>query len=256
MQPTFEEIQAFIREKDASGEAYAEADKNYLRSYEGGGQVRDGTAKSRQPEAFLFEFFTPEYVADLMWRLAYKHGFKAGQPVLEPSCANGRLLSNPAGKSPKVGFEVNELTARIAQILHPDAKIYNQYFETAFLHPPRFTSRIRDKNAPTWLDDYPFGLVIGNPPYGTYKNMYSSHFKTEGFKQIEIAFIHFGLELLKPGGLLVYLISSNFLRNSEKYNYAKDRFGKVCSLVDAYRLPPVFPRSQVPTDIMILKKND
>lgn len=252
MQATIKNIKRLIREKDACGEAFSQQEKDFLLSYEGRGQNKSIVSEEKA-EAFLFEFFTPRYVAELMWKLAHHHGYKAGEPVLEPSCANGRLLEYAPKESPKVGFEVNEVTARMAEILHPDAKIYNQYFETAFLQPSRFTSRIKGK-VPTWLEDYPFGLVIGNPPYGQYKNLYSSHFKKLGFKQIEIAFTHFALELLKPGGLLMYVISSNFLRNFDKYNYAKDRFGNYCTLVDAYRLPPVFPRSKVPTDIIIIRK--
>jgi hypothetical protein len=69
------------------------------------------------------------------------------------------------------GFEINPVTRRIAEIIHPGARIHEGYFETAFLEPPRFTRRLTDRL--TWLEGYPFSLVIGNPPYGKYRNRYS-----------------------------------------------------------------------------------
>ena len=60
--------------------------------------------------------------------------------------------------------------------------------------------------------------------------------------------------MLKAGGLLVYLVSSNFMRNGDKYDYAKQRIGEIGELIDAYRLPKVFAYSDVPTDIIIIKR--
>jgi hypothetical protein len=72
--------------------------------------------------------------------------------------------------------------------------------------------------------------------------------------QIELFFFYYGLKLLKKGGLLVYLTSSNFLRNGIAYNSEKKEIGKIADIVDAYRLPPVFRFSKVPTDIIVLRR--
>ena len=106
----------------------------------------------------------------------------------------------------------------------------------------------------TWMDGYPFSLVIGNPPYGKYKNKYSSYFTKPKMHQIELFFMHQGLQLLKPGGLLVYLTGSNFLRNGISYQSEKLELEKLADILDAYRLPPVFKFSKVPTDIIVLKR--
>jgi spermidine synthase len=66
--------------------------------------------------------------------------------------------------------------------------------------------------------------------------------------------MYYGLQLLKPGGLMVYLTGSNFLRNGITYQTEKAELEKVCDILDAYRLPPVFKFSQVPTDIIVLKR--
>ena len=72
--------------------------------------------------------------------------------------------------------------------------------------------------------------------------------------QIELFFMFYGLKMLKSGGLLVYLTSSNFLRNGISYNEEKEEIGKIADILDAYRLPPVFRFSQVPIDILVLKR--
>lgn len=246
------EIEAFIRAKDNKNESYSGADIDFIQQYEGsGGQ---GT-KGAKGEGVLYEFYTPDYICRLMYELAIKYDYDGGN-VLEPSIATGRLIK-PFPKNTKItGFEINPVTARICEISYPNTKIYNDYFETAFLKTPRFTERIKplqDKRL-TWLNDFPFSLVIGNPPYGKYKNKYSSYFKTPKMQQIELFFMYYGLQLLKQGGLLIYLTSSNILRNGISYNSEKKEIGKIAKLIDAYRLPPVFRFSAVPTDIIILKR--
>jgi type I restriction-modification system DNA methylase subunit len=243
------QIEQFILKKDKNSESYSTADKKFIAGYSGsGGQGSKGATG----EGVLYEFFTPDYICELMWGLAYRFGFKASGTVLEPSCATGNLLTNAPDKNKCYGFEINPTSRRIAQILYPEAKIYDGYFETAFLQEPRFTQRLKDK--PTWLEGYPFSLVIGNPPYGKYKNKYSSYFTRPKMHQIELFFMYYGLQLLKPGGLMVYLTGSNFLRNGITYQTEKAELEKVCDIMDAYRLPPVFKYSQIPTDIIVLKR--
>lgn len=243
------QIQQFILQKDKNAESYSTADRKFIAQYEGsGGQGSKGATG----EGVLYEFFTPDFICELMWKLAYRYGFKAGGSVLEPSVGTGNLLKWAPNNSKCYGFEINPISKRITEILYPDAKIYEGYFETAFLQPPRYTARLKDKL--TWLEGYPFSLVIGNPPYGKYKNKYSSYFTRPKMHQIELFFMYQGLQLLKPGGLMVYLTGSNFLRNGISYQSEKLELEKLADIVDAYRLPPVFKFSKVPTDVIVLKR--
>jgi len=243
------EIETFIRNKDAKGESYAPDEVQFVNKYEGsGGQLKHGA----KGEGALYEFYTPEYIVKLMWELATAHGYKDGS-VLEPCCATGRMFEFAPDKSKCVGFETNPVSRRIAQINYKDAIIHNGFFETAFLQPPRFFSKL-PKGQLTWLPQYPFSLIISNPPYGIHKNLYSSYFKSPKIPTLEMFFIYHALLLLKKGGLMVYLLSSNFLRNGDKYNDSKELIGGLADLVDAYRLPSVFKFSEVPTDIIVLKR--
>ena len=245
-----QEIETFIRDKDNRKESYSLSDIDFIQKYEGsGGQGSKGATG----EGILYEFFTPDYIVKLMWKLAFRYGFDKSGTVLEPSIATGRLIEPAPDKSKCVGFEINPISARIAELSYAGAAIHRGYFETAFMQPERFTRRLPASQI-TWLKEYPFSLVIGNPPYGKYRNKYSSYFPTPKIPQIEQFFMYYGLQLLKKGGLLIYLTSSNFLRNGLTYNKAKDEIGKFAELVDAYRLPPVFRFSEVPTDIIVLKR--
>ena len=241
-------IERFISEKNFSKKALSLEEIEFIQGYEGsGGQATKGATG----EGLLHEFYTPDYVVELLWELAKRFGYKEGN-ILEPSIATGRMLKYVPKDALCVGFEINPISAEIAKLTYPNAIIHKGFFETAFLEAPRFTKRI--KTGLTWLKEYPFSLVIGNPPYGKYKNAYSSYFPSPGMPQIEMFFIYYGLLLLKPGGLLIYVISSNFLRNGNTYDKAKQEIEKIAVVEDAYRLPPVFKSSQVPVDIIVLRK--
>ena len=243
-----ERIAQFIREKDVKGASFSKEDIAFINQYEGSGGLGK---KGASGEGVLYEFYTPDDIIEQMWKLANYHGYDGGA-VLESSIGTGKMIAGAPNKSNCVGFEINPIAARIAQLTYPAATIYEGYFESAFLQAPRFTSRIKEKL--TWLDAYLFSLVIGNPPYGLYKNKYSSYFPTPKIRQMEIFFMLYGLKLLKKDGLLVYLTSSNFLRNGDAYNDSKKELEKIATLVDAYRLPPIFKTSEVPVDIIVMRK--
>jgi hypothetical protein len=242
-------IADLIQLKDQSGETYSQEDKDFIARYEGkGGQGKKGA----RGEGLLYEFYTPQYIVNLMWKLAYHWGYDGGS-ILEPAFATGRFFKEVKDEKLMSGFEIDPTAFRIAEILYPQAQLFNNYFETAFLQAPRYTTKLSSKKL-TWLQGYPFSLVIGNPPYGKHTNRYSSYFKTPKMAQMELFFIYHGLRLLKKGGLMVYITSSNILRNGISYNREKVEIGKLARLMDAYRLPPVFKSSAVPTDILILKR--
>ena len=200
----------------------------------------------------LYSFFTPIWLCKVMYDLAKRYGFPKNGKVLEPSCGTGHFLTVLDNPKNATAFELDTLNYKIAKKRAPKATIYNQYFETAFLESPRYTTKL--KNDGTWLENAPFDLVIGNPPYGTYINLYSSYFKTLKIKQVELFFMYKSMQLLKKGGLLVFITASSFLRNKDTYTKQKQLIGKYAEFVDGYRMPKVFKNTQVPTDILILRR--
>jgi hypothetical protein len=242
-------IEALIKERDSQNKGYSKEDIAFINQYEGSGGQGSKGAKG---EGILYEYYTPDLVCGLMYKLALHHGYDGGA-ILEPSIGTGRMVEPFGDKSKVTGFEINGTAAHICEINYPKATVHKGYFETAFLQPPRFTTRVPTGQL-TWLEPYPFSLVIGNPPYGKYTNMYSSYFRKPRMEQIEMFFMFYGLQLLKKGGLLLYLTSSNFLRNGMAYNNGKKEIGRIADIIDAYRLPPVFKSSGVPVDIIIFKR--
>jgi type I restriction-modification system DNA methylase subunit len=243
------DIETLLRKKDAAREGYSPEEIAFIQQYEGAGGKG---SKGATGEGVLYEFYTPVYICQLMWKLAWRYGFDPDGTVLEPSLATGRFLADAPRKDLCYGFEINPVTRRIAEITYPDAHIYDGYFETAFLESPRFAN-LRTTSL-TWLEGFPFSLVIGNPPYGKYRNRYSAYFPKPKMHQIELFFMYYGLQMLKKNGLLLYLVSSNFMRNGLSYQGEKQAIESIAELVDAYRLPPVFRSSQVPVDILVFRK--
>lgn len=229
-------------------EYYKELDKMEEKLKEENTFEREGFQTGK---GLLYEFFTPQEVSDKMLALAQHYGFKGGK-VLEPAAGNGRLLKH-LKDSEITAFEINPKNYEDLKKQFPNAKIYNFNFEKAFLKEPRYNSLIDSKATKTWLKDYPFDLVLANPPYGKFSGMYSSYFKFKG--QVEHFFILQTLYLLKSGGIGVYLVPSSFLRNGITYNNIKKTIFEIASLTDAYRLPSnIFKDTQIGTDIIVLTK--
>lgn len=249
--PSMSEIVAMLDSHEFSGEPYTEADKEKLSQYQGiGGKGKEVGAQS----GILNQYYTPVWVCECMYKLAKKYGFKGGS-ILEPSAATGNMIKpfyDRGDYNHIDAFEIDKLTAKICKILYPEVEVMNQYFETAFLEYPRFTSKARKP----WLKNYPYDLVIGNPPYGVHKNLYSGYFTgKDHFQQIEMFFIYKALQLLKTGGLLIYITSINFMSTGLKtYAAAKKQIGEIAEFVDAYRLPSVFDNTPICTDIIVLRK--
>lgn len=246
------QIEAFIIDKDDSKSSYSQSELDFISQYSGNGGLAKKGATGR---GLLDEFYTPDYICELLWQLARKHGYSKGS-VLEPSCGTGRLIKYANSPKDVVAFEVNQISARIAELTNTTDQgkptIHTNYFETAFLDPPRYRTRMNGYN--TWLKQAPFSLVIGNPPFGKFKSYYSSYFKKPKVLQVEHFFMYYGLKLLKKNGLMIYVTGSNFLSNGNTYDPIRKELEKICTLEEAFRLPPVFRFSQIPTDILVFRK--
>ncbi|MGV2480244.1 UNVERIFIED_CONTAM: hypothetical protein IGO34_25930, partial [Salmonella enterica subsp. enterica serovar Weltevreden] len=110
------------------------------------------------------------------------------------------------------GFETNHYAARIAQVLYPNAHIHEKAFETHF-----FTGNIHLKDK---FENPGYSLVIGNPPYGDFTGKYAGlgEKRYTGVVEYDQYFTLRGLDLMKPGGLMVFLVPSYFMLSKQKYN--------------------------------------
>lgn len=242
-------IEELLQQRDSKGLSIEE--KNFLTYYSGYGGLQKFGASGK---GLLYEYFTPSVIAKKMWALAYKHGFQGGY-VLEPSCGIGEFIKYAPEQEFVEAYEINEWSAKISSILYPSAKIVKEPFEKIFIKN-NYTIKGNTKG----MNKY--SLVIGNPPYGSMAGLYAGMGEKDYTKANNYIdyFISRGLDLLKSGGLLIYIIGTEvaaggkpFLQQGVTEN--KKMIAEKAELIDAYRLPNgVFERTDVLTDIVVFRK--
>lgn len=237
-----QEIARFVKDQANSAEPYTQEQLAYVNHYIGFGGMwnyDDTLAKERG----LYEYYTPPEVVAKMVGLARRYGYTGG-PVLEPSCGIGRFLHYFDPQEEVTGIELDEISYLIAKANFPTYDIRHQSFNALFVD--------RRGNRQDFKASYQ--LVIGNPPYGAFagKGTQAEKRATKARTYIDY-FITRGLDLLLPGGLLIYIVPSAFLDG--KADEARTEILRKGELLDAYRLPKsIFAQTDIQTDIIVFKK--
>ena len=162
--------------------------------------------------------------------------------VLEPAAGVGHFLGAMpetwASKSERVAVELDDLTARILQLLYPHTKVFSRGFESTAL-PQEY-----------------FDLILSNVPFGNYA-VHDPQIKPSSLKaSIHDYYFARSLHLVRPGGIIAFITSRYTL---DKINPRVRQYIAVRSeLLAAVRLPEnTFRRNagtEVVTDVVILKK--
>lgn len=214
---------------------------NLLSMYEGGGGLKEQDATNAEA---LNAFYTPRNVVDAVWKLADTYAPNA-RTVLEPSSGIGRFAENRPNNQFTLR-ELDETSARIAKLLHPNTDVIHGAFQAQFFDSEGV---VRKKN----YEMPKYDLVIGNPPYGEYTGEWKGKGEGKEFNRYEEYFIAKGLDSLKDeNSLMAFVVPSGFL------NSGNDKIKKLIAekgeLVDAYRLPEgTFPTTKVGTDIILMR---
>lgn len=107
-----------------------------------------------------------------------------------------------------------------------------------------------------------FDVIVGNPPYvdikGMPENQVDNIFKkySTATNRINLysVFIHRAIDLLKPKGILGFIIPNSLLYNSS-YSEIRKKILKETNILNIVRLPDkIFPECTVETMILILEK--
>jgi type I restriction enzyme M protein len=188
------------------------------------------------------QFFTPEPVARLMYRLAKA---RPGQRVMDPACGDGAFL-----RVAPAGCELHgcELDKR----LHPALR--------RLLSHGRFVAgdafaRLRSLHGV-------FDLVIGNPPFSAQTHPERRPAILRQFdlgagrrsQCLEVLFLELFLKLAKPGGRIAIILPDGPFAN-RPFHYVRHWLLEHACVETIVSLPRgVFPRTAAKTHILIARK--
>lgn len=215
-------------------------DKLILAQYEGAGGLNE---ENRTISGILNEFYTPNNLVEKVWQVVDTYAPEA-KTVLEPSAGVGKFANNRPNNTFTM-HELDETSARINKILHPEANVIQGAYQKQFfdagerIHIPQ--------------QEVKYDVVIGNPPYGAYNDKYKGLGEGKEFDRYEEYFISKGLDALKDeNSVMAYVVPSGFLNTAS--DKQKEILASKGKLIDAYRLPVgVFPTTEVGTDIIIMQ---
>ena len=179
-----------------------------------------------------YAHFTPEFIVRAMWAGLMRLGWRGGR-VLEPGIGTGLFPAlMPAGFRDQVhvtGIEIDPVTARIARLLQPRARIVNADFARADLPAT-------------------FDLAIGNPPFSDRTVRSDRAYRSMGLR-LHDYFIARSIDLLKPGGIAAFVTSSGTMDKADCS--AREHIAKFADLVAAIRLPENSFRADAGTDVAV-----
>src|SRR5271166_3518200 len=178
-----------------------------------------------------YAHFTPEFMVRAMWRALRRMGFSGGR-VLEPGCGTGLFFAPMpealTEKTTLTGVEMDPITARIAKLLHPNARIRAEDFTKA---------RIAET----------YDLVIGNPPFSS-RTVRADDPAGRLSLSLHDYFIAHSIERLRTGGLAAFVTSRWTMDKADPT--ARTFLASMADLVGAVRLPEGAMRASAGTDVV------
>lgn len=185
-------------------------------------------------------FYTPSIVTSAIGNALVQFGFKDGN-VLEPSLGVGNFfgcLPDSMSQAKLFGVEIDPVSAEIARLLYPSAKIEIKGFEET-----------------TYPDNF-FDAVIGNVPFGDYK-VFDPKYNKLNFK-IHDYFLAKSIDQVRPGGIVAVITTKGTL--DKKNNSIRKYIAERAELLGAVRLPDSTfsgnAGTEVTSDILFFQKRE
>ena len=179
-----------------------------------------------------YAHFTPEFIVRAIWSGLQRLGWRGGR-VLEPGMGTGlfpALMPAEFRDSAYVtGIELDPVTARIARLLQPRARIINGDFARTDL------ASIYD-------------LAVGNPPFSDRTVRSDRSYRSLGLR-LHDYFIARSIDLLKSGALAAFVTSAGTMDKAD--TTAREHIAKSANLVAAIRLPEGSFRRDAGTDTVV-----
>jgi predicted RNA methylase len=179
-----------------------------------------------------YAHFTPEFIIRAVWAGIAKLGWRGGR-VLEPGIGTGlfpALMPEQYRDAAYVtGIELDPVTARIASLLQPKARIINGDFARTDLAPI-------------------YDLAIGNPPFSDRTVRSDRAYRALGLR-LHDYFVARSIDLLKPGALSAFVTSHGTMDKAD--TTAREHIAKSADLIAAIRLPEGSFRRDAGTDVVV-----
>ena len=188
---------------------------------------------SSAKRSVVSQYLTSPLVMQTLYAALARFGVSEHAKALEPGCGSGNFMAYADSSVAFTGIEQDRLSARIAQLRFPAADIRIENF--------------RDTAIPENSMDF----VVGNPPFG------DIHYAFQGQSlSVHNYFVMKSLALLKPGGVLAFVISHHTLdaQNIDTRKSLADQ----ADLLGAIRLPSQAFQAEgteVITDLLMLRKH-
>jgi hypothetical protein len=263
------------RGSDARRGYLTDSERNVLLGYSGWGGLSIEAVKDRVPEGMtpdtfglIHEYYTPKAVADEIARvlcpllgqaaLNPDEVIAGGRAVLEspvkaiePAAGIGRLLRAFDRCDRAIAWtaiEYSQISAQILQALVPTADVTQGSFEKWIVENPG------EKGT--------FGLVLSNPPYGNRSlNIVDDPDRDFREKRAYAYFMRRGLDLLKQGGIGVFIVPMGFMSGEGGENVnLRSKILRRNHVLEAFRLPSqftnkrdLFPGAGVVVDVIFFQ---
>ncbi|WP_428645598.1 DEAD/DEAH box helicase family protein [Roseibium sp.] len=200
-----------------------------------GGDLQDAVSEAEYASltrCTQYAHFTPEFIVKAIWGGLRRMGWRGGR-VLEPGIGTGLFPSlmpeQVRDASFMTGVELDPVTARIARLLHPAARIIEGDFAQVDL-PARFD------------------LAIGNPPFSDRTVRSDRDYRALKLR-LHDYFIARSIDLLKPGALAAFVTSSGTMDKIDPT--ARAHIAESADLVAAIRLPEGSFKRDAGTDVVV-----
>jgi N12 class adenine-specific DNA methylase/predicted RNA methylase len=187
-------------------------------------------------------FYTPPEIAQAIWRIVEKLGFKGGR-VLEPAAGTGQFFASmPHSLARKSSLTAVELEPVTASILEANFAPYGAQVQACGLENAKLPASF-------------FDLCVSNVPFGDFKTNDTSNAPYADWS-IHNWFLAKSIELVRPGGL-VALITTRSSMDSKTDSHRK-WLAAHAELIAAYRLPDMtfaqHAKTEAVTDLLVFKR--
>ncbi len=182
--------------------------------------------------ATQYAHYTPEPIIRALWRAVRHLGFTGGR-VLEPGMGTGLFFALMPAElretTQLTGIEYCPVTARIARLVHPEARIRCEDYTRSRLGGG-------------------FDLAIGNPPFADRIVRADRATAALGLR-LHDYFIARSIARLRPGGIALFVTSTGTMDKASRT--AREHIASMADLVGAVRLPEASMRATAGTDVVI-----